>query len=238
MSHQSVLTDGGVASKPYSHYDSNRETYEYISDRLERTRDIFETADPEIRSELLRHSTEYAIISVQTNVENHEPAFIDSRGVTGQDKLADIFADHVVQYHNNKARYISENRENVDFDKLADLLVHGYVDVVHEKLADQCLGLGSAKAAFSLSMLGFTSKICVDSHTANQAGLDRYASSDTSIDEYRTLSQKVLDTFTELTNMVTPFVYQWVLFDADRGGVELHDPYYLWVETVTGDSVL
>lgn len=233
---QQVLTDGGMASAPKAHFDQHKSVYRYIENRLSDTKDVFIMSDK--RGELLRHSVEYAIISVQTNVDRHEPAFVESRGVTGQDNLADVLADNTVLYHNNKARYIHENRQNVDYSELADRLVSGDIDGVHSDIMDSCLGLGAAKSAFSLAMLGFTSKICVDSRTANACGMDRYASSDTSMDEYNELCETVLGTFPEVSNELTPFGTQWVLFSTDRDKIETHDPFYAWISEVTGEHLL
>jgi thermostable 8-oxoguanine DNA glycosylase len=232
---QTTIQSGGQHTIPKSHYVENRPVYDYIEERLRQTRSVFESADN--AGELLRHSTEYAIISVQTKVSNHEPAFLETRGVSDQSEIADIFADNTVMYHNNKARYIAENRDSVDFNSLASRLKDGEIDAVHESIVDQCLGLGSAKGAFSLSMLGYTEKLCVDSHTANIAGLERDASADANTEEYEQLSQTILDTFSSLADELEPFMVQWIMFSADKGSLELHDPYYMWVEHVTGKKI-
>jgi thermostable 8-oxoguanine DNA glycosylase len=232
---QTTIQSGGQHSIPKSHYMDNRPVYDYIQNRLNRTRDVFESADT--AGELLRHSTEYAIISVQTKVSNHEPAFLETRGVSDQSEIADIFNSNTVMYHNNKARYIAENRDSVDFDSLASRLKDGEIDAVHESIVDQCLGLGSAKGAFSLSMLGYTERMCIDSHSANIAGLERDVSADANTEEYKKLESKILNTFSSLADELEPFMVQWIMFSADKGSLELHDPYYMWVEYVTGKKI-
>lgn len=236
--HQLKLSDGGLVTAPMHQYQTNQQTYEYITDRLDRCRRAFMDADPETQTELVRETAEYAIISVQTNVRFHEPAFLESRDVTDQDELAQLLVDHKVTYHNNKARFLVENRENAPYDEIAQALAAGRQSDAHATLTDEVLGVRAAKAAFSLAMLGFTGLICVDSNTAATCGLDASVGGDLAVDEYGELVDEVYNTFPELAERTSPFVYQWILFDSNRDGVELHDPYYERIEELVDREII
>jgi len=238
MSSQSVFGSNGIKSRPANHYSEHRCAYEYIDSRLRKTRSAVHTSDKQTVKRAVRDSIEYAIISVQTHVDRHEPAFVETRDDDlSRDEIADRLESHAVQYYNNKARYIDENRSTVDFGEIAGRVMVDDIDGAHELIMD-CLGVGAAKAAFSLSMLGFDSKMCLDSHTLRMAEMNNRSADGVSMKEYNEICGKVMEKFDDIDGQLSPFLYQWLLFDTDRGFVEMHDPFYIHMESIFGNNIL
>jgi hypothetical protein len=208
-----------------NHYRRNKSDYNEISARLDKTRESFLSADTSKQIRMLQMSHSFAVISVQTPVDIHENAFaaLWENGTP----LADVDdALTSVNYRNNKADYIrhSINHGHLWAD-VVDMLEDGNIDAAHKYTLDNFKGVGPAKAPFTFAMLGFKEKMCIDANIVNAMGLDEHVST-VVVEKYEKVCKKLRDKMPTLQKKVSPFMWQWIVFDWQRDEISKHKTFY------------
>jgi hypothetical protein len=224
------------------YHEEHRAVYDYIEERLHRTREAIIDADPGVRSTALFLADVYSIISLSTTVGAHERAFsavIEAGIPQNQDRLSELLSavsdenNMTVQYYNDKARYIVYAMEQVDYDRQAELFAQRKWDELHRFKYDNVKGLASAKAGFSLEICGVTEKFCIDSVLAGAFGYtyDRFQGVIPSTYEERAQPMRDIGT---LGDEVCPVRWQWATWDAVRSdSPTMHDPWFQGLQVGT-----
>jgi thermostable 8-oxoguanine DNA glycosylase len=209
-----------------NHYRRNRDQYDRISARLFKTQKRFLEASRNEQITMLQKSHSFAVISVQTPVDIHESAFTQlwSNDVITPDRATEALSS--VNYKNNKVDYIMHSLHNEDmwFD-VCEMLESGQIDNAHKYILDNFKGVGPAKAPFVLSMLGFQEKMCIDTNIVNAFDLDGHATT-VVVEKYDNLCQSIRDKMPTMRDMTTPFMFQWITFDYQRGEISMHETFY------------
>lgn len=131
-------------------------------------------------------------------------------------EMAEAIRAAGVNYANNKAAYIIRNSVEPDYKAIIDHWTANENDEAHRLLADEFLGVGLPKAAYSMGKLGCEEKLCIDRHVAQAAGIDqedRYTG--TVVERYEADCETVETAFPELSHLPR-LLFRWIVFDASR----------------------
>ncbi len=214
-----------------NHYRRNAADYSEIEGRLNKTRETFLSADTSEQIRMLQKSHSFAVISVQTPVNIHEDAFTSlwSNGTP----LADIDeALQSVNYRNNKTDYITHSIEHGHlWADVVDMLENDNIDAAHKFILDEMKGVGPAKAPFTLAMLGFTEKACIDANVISAMGLEEHVST-VVVEKYDAIVESLRDKMPTLKAETSPFLWQWITFDWNRGEISKHKTFYQVIGTL------
>lgn len=206
---------------PLNQYHNNQDIYKQIQENLESLRNKFERSDKQTQRQLLLTSHKFAVLSIQTPVDIHESAFKELEGL-GQpsNKL------QKVNYWKSKMEWINDaaSKTNV-LNSVINELQADNIDKAHRILIDKIKGLGAKKAAFTLAMLGYTGKMCIDTNVAQIAGLEEEYTG-VVVDKYEKQCKAVREQFSDLSKELPPFMVQWVLFDTQREELSTHQVYF------------
>ncbi len=211
-----------------NHYRNNKSAYESISTNLSETKEAFFSADRSQQIRMLQQSHSFAVISVQTPVEIHESAFSQ---LWDTDKPSENIQSALesVNYRNQKEQYIRHSLRNGHlWSDVADMLEDGDIDSAHKMILDEFKGVGPAKAPFTLSMLGFESKCCVDTNIINAMGLDGHVST-VVVEKYDNIVKSLREKTPALSRITSRFVWQWVIFSYTRNddnSVDRHRAFF------------
>lgn len=235
---QTVITDGGIVSEPTHYFRENEETYRYIGQRLDGTRETYLEADKNTRLRLLFDSATYALLTANVPLEQADTGFKVYRKHfpnISEQSLASDLSENGVGLNKNKSSYIKDNqgRMNTLFADVDDALLDGRGDEA-QSLLMEAKGLGPAKSAFALAMLGFTDHACLDTHVCQYLGIDPRTYDKFSADEYKSLVDEAFNQVPDLRGEISPFLLQWLLFDLNRGEIETHDLWFNHVYLVGG----
>lgn len=183
------------------------------------------SADTSEQIRMLQKSHSFAVISVQTTVDIHEEAFVSLwENDTPLSDIDDALSS--VNYRNNKTDYITHSIQHGHlWADVADMLENGKVDPAHKFILENFKGVGPAKAPFTLSMLGFTSKMCIDANVVNAMGMDEHVNT-VVVEKYENICSKIRSKMPTLNETLSPFMWQWVVFDWNRDEISKHKPYY------------
>jgi len=211
--------------KPIEFYKQHKEEYDKISKRLDRVNEKFLESDQETQRRMMLDSYIFAVLSVQTPVDIHEEAF---RSIKEGSEYEDAMSS--VNYWKNKVSYIRETEVKFEeIDQAIKLLEEGKTDKAQRVLIDDFKGVGTVKSAFTLAMLGFKDKACVDTNVLTALGMDRDdAYTGVVVEKY---NQFVDESFKEIDQELkdqidSNFMNQWVIFDAVRGEFTNHDVFF------------
>jgi endonuclease III len=208
-----------------NHYRRNKGDYDEISARLERTRETFMESDTSRKIRMLQQSHSFAVISVQTPVAIHEDAFTQ---LWSEDSPLDNLEDALssVNYRNNKADYIRHSLTHGHlWANVVDMIEGGQLDTAHKYVLDNFKGVGPAKAPFTFSMLGFTEKMCIDANVINAMGMEEHVTT-VVVDKYEEIAAKLREKMPTLNETVSPFMWQWIVFDWQRNEISKHKAFY------------
>lgn len=204
----------------YNHYNDNQATYNDIRDNLEKVKHRFLHGDTVTRRQMIRTAHRFAVLSIQTPVHLHEAAFKQLEGLP----VVQSNPVQSVNYWRNKLDWINHLDGRMELlDEAADLLMAGRLDEAHRLMIDRFKGLGAAKAGFTIAMLGFTSKMCIDTNVKQAADLKQVYSG-VVVEKYEQQCTAITNRFN--TVGLTPFMLQWVLFDVQRGEISRHQAYF------------
>jgi len=205
-------------------YVNHREEYQKVADHLETVRNHFETADRKEQRRVLLSSYQFAVLTVQTPTDIAEEAF---QLYKGGEEMSEAFSK--VNYWKNKARYIEETNTRFEaVDTVIDFLEEGEIDKAHRKIANTFKGVSTVKAAFVLAMIGYTSRMCVDTNVQQVADhiIDGYTGK--KVSKYQSEAEKIREWFSRHHDGDTPdnFIIQWAIFDLNRGHHHTHIKYW------------
>lgn len=213
---------------PVAHYEQNSDVYDHIGTKVEATTEAFAEADRDRREMLLNQAVSFALISAQTAVKQHEKGYLQTVGAMSLDEMEQGLLDAGVNYYKNKAKYLFYNMTEPDYDRVLDLYDEGRLDEMHRAIADEFKGVGLRKAAFAMALVVTTEKGCVDTHVAQQAGID---SDDiyngVVVEKYEQQWDEILGLWPELSDRLSKFMYQWVVFDSHMNTVTTHDTWFM-----------
>jgi len=210
------------ASTPLKHYRKNQEVYNRIEKQLAGNQKKFKNADKATRRKMLRAAHRFAVLSIQTPVKLHEEAFKELEGM--QTKKSDALQS--VNYWKSKQKWINELDGKTEvLDAVAAELLADNIDKAHKLLIDKVKGVSTVKAAFMLAMLGFTSKMCLDTNLQQVASIDDPYEGIV-VDKYEKQCDTVKKQFSSLSRDLSSFMLQWVLFDYQRGTVSRHQCFF------------
>jgi|APHM01.1.fsa_nt_gi hypothetical protein len=213
----------------HNRYHDDESTYNRISMHLNGINRAFFELPEAKQNSLLFWSDLYALMSVMTNVNRLEPAFPKAINAESKAEYRDIYYEHTILFPNNKSEYSAYNLTEVDYDVQRKMLEQGRIDDVHRYKVENVHGVSYTKAAFSLAMLGFTEKMCIDSHVQNYFDMDGRLNVN-SVAEYERICGSLRSKDPFLAEETCPFMFQWAVFDADRND-EL-TPHTRWFEMV------
>lgn len=211
----------------WDHYLAHRDDYELIQNRLDQVREQFLSVPADMQIEMAQKSYTFAAISVQTPLPVHEAAYYR---LWNGDPLENVReALRSVNYNRSKEAAITEMLQAGDlWSEFVGLLASGGVDDAHRFLLRNVKYVSTAKAPFTLSMLGFTEKMCVDANMLTALGIEGRINTK-SVERYDALCDWILSKFQSLSAELPPFLVQWVVFDTVRDEVAHHD---VWFESV------
>jgi len=208
-----------------NHYRRNSDEYAEIESQLAKTRAAFFEAEPSEQVRMLQKSHSFAVISVQTPVHIHEEAFTllwQNDNPIGD--LEDALSS--VNYRNQKAEYIKHSLTHAHlWSDVVTMLESGDIDEAHKYILDEFKGVGPAKAPFTLAMLGFTEKACIDANVINAMGLDKHVNT-VVVEKYDAIVESLRDKMPTLRDETSPFLWQWITFDWQRGEIVHHDTFF------------
>jgi hypothetical protein len=201
-------------------YENHKDEYDAIREDLDKVNQKFLTHSKETQRKMLFTAYEFAVISIQTKVSIHEEAFRQLKNGNGiEESLSSVL------YKNQKKDWIIKTRLKLDVaDKVVNLLERGEIDKAHRLMVDEFTGVSTVKSAFTLSMLGFTSKACIDTNLKQFIGSDIEVYDGVVIDKYDKFCKEALDI--DGIRELDLFMRQWVVFDFMRNMIERHKIYF------------
>lgn len=211
--------------KPLEFYQQHKEEYDKISKRLDRVNERFLDSDQETQRRMLLDSYIFAVLSVQTPVDIHEEAF---KSIKGGSEYEDAMES--VNYWKNKVSYIRETEVKFEeIDEAIKLLENGKTDEAQRLLMDEFKGVGTVKSAFTLAMLGFKDKACIDTNVLTALGMDREdAYTGVVVQKYNDFVDEAFSSIDEelKEEVDSKFMNQWVIFDSVRGNLTDHEVFF------------
>lgn len=217
--------------KPIDQYTDNMKEYEIISHKLNYVKHEFQNTTREKQRRMLLDSYIFAAISPQTPVRIQEEAFTRfKKGENLKKALASV------NYRKNKASYIRETQTRFEIiDHIINLLEKGEVDAAHKNISKNMKGVSTVKASFTLAMLGYQQKACLDTNVLQAAETelkDLYTG--VNIQKFDRQTETLLQKAgPELPNHLTNFMKQWIIFDAERGELTNHKTFF---ENIGGET--
>lgn len=220
-----------MTTEAHARYNEEVERYEQIQQLLDAIQAGYFELPDSTKETVLFIADLYAIMSIMTAVERVERAFPQAIDAETKAEYRDVYDEHTILFHDDKADYSYRNMVNVDYSVQREMIDNGEIDRVHQYKADNVNGLGTIKGAFSLAMLGFTEKMCIDTHVANYFGLDKREAQVDTVAEYERLCGSLRSKDPFLAQETSPYLFQWVVFDTDRDdGVTEHSR---WFKTIS-----
>lgn len=211
--------------RPQQFYEQHENTYKKIDERLDSVNEEFLNSDRETQRRMLLDSYIFSVLSIQTPVSIHEDAFRSIK--TGAD-LEDAMSS--VNYWKNKVSYIRETEVKFEeIDRVIELLEDGETDKAQRMLIDEFKGVGTVKSAFTLAMLGFKDKACIDTNVLTALEMDREdAYTGVVVQKYNDFVDEAFNSIdSDLKESVdSNFMNQWVIFDCVRGEVTDHEVFF------------
>jgi len=210
-----------------NHYRRNRTHYRKVRNELLYTRNKFKSADMSEKVTMLQKSHAWAVLSVQTPVNIHEQAF-RNLFANGIPQSVEEIRDSInsCNYYKNKANYIMDSLiRGKEWEKVACMLKTGELDKAHKHILDNFKGVGPAKAPFVMAMLGFTEKMCIDTNVMQATGVERPTT--VVVEKYEAAVDEIKSHFPTLVKETgSAFLFQWALFDYQRGETSNHKVFF------------
>lgn len=193
------------------YYERNRDQYNEVWSRLDDVRQHYRRASKWGRIALLKLSYLNSVISIRTEVEKHEQTFtaiMNGQSIEGAFEAVDIGLPKRIGAAKASLAWF-ELWEDLELS-----LERGFVDRAHKRLLEDALWAGTVKAPFTLSNLGFTRKMCLDTNVLRLLGSDEELES-SSVKNYSDTCANVQAIFPRLDHL-EPYMLQWLLFDYQR----------------------
>lgn len=218
------------AIDPLDHYEANRDVYDHIQQKVESTSNFFARAPRPMQKMLLNMGVTWSLISIETRVELHERGYLNAIQVTddSEETFQEALLSAGVNYYKNKASYIVHNLTQPDYDMVLDHYDDGDLDAMHRAIRDEFKGVGLRKAGFAMANAVTPQKMCVDRHVASLAGLsDDEIYEGVVVDKYEAQCDAIKAQWPQLADQLPPYLFQWVVFDADMDTVTTHDAWFM-----------
>lgn len=211
--------------KPIKFYQQHKEEYDEISETLDKVNNKFLKSGRETQRRMILDSYIFAVLSVQTPVDIHEEAF---RSIKGGSDYEEAMSS--VNYWKNKVSYIRETEVKFEeIDKAISLLEDNKTDKAQRVLIDEFKGVGTVKSAFTLAMLGFKDKACIDTNVLTALDMEREdAYTGVVVEKYNNFVDEAFSSIDkDLKNQIdSNFMNQWVIFDSVRGELTNHEVFF------------
>lgn len=208
-------------------YRNNYEHYKQVRAKLSAIQQKFSNASMTEKVIMLQKSHAFAVISIQSDVKQHEKAFkkLFKNGIPETKKEIENSINNVI-YWRHKSTYIYESLNKVnEWKKIARMLTSNNIDKAHKYIIDNIKGVSTAKAPFVLAMIGFTEKMCIDTNICKLMDIEKPTT--VVVERYEEITQKIKDKFKKLVELTyDSFMFQWVLFDFTREKLEGHETFY------------
>jgi len=218
-----------MAETPLAHYERNRDTYRQIENELSAVRTAFDSGDRFTKKVMLFDSSVFAVMSVQNSTDILRRAFRAYANSESWESARVAFER--LNYGNNKFDYVRSNFETI-FSWTGNEIItwlesHKPWKAV-EIMAEELDGISWVKAPFIGAMLGVTDLMCIDTNVEQMIDDDSVKSSDySSLEEYLDAIVALKQEYPELAKQVSTFMFQWILFDANRGdNVTRHEEWF------------
>lgn len=211
--------------KPIKFYQQHKEEYDEISETLDKVNNKFLKSGRETQRRMILDSYIFAVLSVQTPVDIHEEAF---RSIKDGSEYEEAMES--VNYWKNKVSYIRETEVKFEeIDRVIDLLESNKTDEAQRVLIDEFKGVGTVKSAFTLAMLGFKDKACIDTNVLTALDMEREdAYTGVVVEKYNNFVDEAFSSVDkDLKNQIdSNFMNQWVIFDSVRGELTNHEVFF------------
>jgi len=203
-------------------YLTHAQQYARIWEELDRTRTVWQRSTRQERETMLKLSYVQAVLSIRIPWERAEETFA---AIMEGESIMDAW-EQTNHGLDNKRRWMMRALANGGlWTQTVELLDSGSVDLAHELLLSDALGIGDAKVPFTLANLGFVQKMCIDGNIATLFQAD--AAKRLSRGEYEEVCATARSFFPELSEMLRPAELQWVLFDYQRLLNDFENPFDL-----------
>jgi hypothetical protein len=208
---------------------SHNSDYGAVRERLEAVRNIVLNGRIDAAARVLERAYVNAVLSIRTDLDRHEPAFVGY--YRGGLSLKDAALETV--YGGNKKTWLRRTFEATDWELLA-LAVRAHMRngrhaTLLDAIDDNLVGVSHRKGAFMLAMSGLYEFMCIDSNVARHAGLTDTEDNSlefTDAGEYLDTCQEIYDGIMGDLPLLPPFIVQWAIYDAERGEHARHMVYF------------
>jgi thermostable 8-oxoguanine DNA glycosylase len=197
--------------------------YAKVRERLEYVRNIVLNGRIDAAADILERSYMFGVLSIQTQKDRHESAFVAHYSGNVSRKEAAL----QTVYGGNKKRWIAKTFENVNWELLAIAVRYHHKNDNYSKLLDVVVnnvtGVSHRKGSFMLAMCGLHEYMCIDSNVGNYGNIDpndEYYSSESYFDTCKDICDSVG------INYLPAFILQWAIYDFERGEHSRHMTYF------------
>ena len=196
--------------------------YANVRHRLDICRNVMLNGRIDSAIDMLKKSYTFAVMSIRTNKDRHEDAFISH--YKGRQHRKDAFLQTV--YGGQKYGWDRKTHKNVDWEALVLSIRHHVKNNQYGKLLDivveKMTGVSHRKGSFMMAMIGLYEYMCIDSNVGRFADIDvkrSYNSGNEYLEDCYQIARSV-DTQNR------PFVIQWAIYDIERGEHSRHMAFY------------
>jgi len=164
MSHQSKFDKRGNYNASLQEWIVNHDAdYANVRDRLEYCRNVILNGRKDKAALMLEKSYKFAVLSIQTNKDRHEDAFIAH--MNGLDLKKSCLQ---TVYGGQKYGWLLDGLSSADFGELVTVIrshfPNGELTNPLETVTDTLKGVSYRKGAFMLAMVGLYEYMCIDSN--------------------------------------------------------------------------
>jgi hypothetical protein len=191
-------------------------------------------------ADLLQKSYLFAVLSIRTELNQHERAFTAFYANGGDTETVGETSGEVVRtledaaletiYGGNKLWWIRDTFDAADWEAFARA-VRSHVEnerweTLLETVVENFKGVSYRKGAFMLALSGLHEFGCIDSHVADYTGFEESKGNSLTF----TSATDYLDTCDEIFGAIPSewpkFVKQWAIYDYERGEHAPHRAFY------------
>lgn len=198
-------------------YRDHQADYCRVKDRLRAARNVVLHGRKDAAIRMLKRSTDFAVLSIQTEKDRHEDAF-----TAMHNGLSINMAAGDTVYGNKKTRWLHESRASFDYGAAIDVLRSAGPKDALQYIVDNFTGLSYTKGAFSLAMIGIWELACPDSRVKSLLDIEGRG-------RVRSMSgyEQMLDRIDEAVDVNAPmFLKQWAMYSYVGGEHVTHMPFY------------
>jgi len=202
--------------------ENHRTDYEAVSDRLAAVNGTVQFGTIHESAEILEKSYMFAVLSIKTERDRHENAFVGH--YTGDLSRKDAALETV--YGGHKKNWIADTFESVNWVDFASAVRYHAQNCNWEQLLEVTVsnlkGVSYRKASFMLAMVGFTEYMCIDSNVGRYAGIE----ADTEFYCAESYMNECREIYDDIDSELSPFLIQWAIYDFERGEHARHMVFF------------